>query len=338
MPRPTSPSAGASAAPARIAAEIRARHRFLVTSHARPDGDSIGSQLAMAFTLDALGKSVRIINRDPVPAPFAALPGAGRIEVAEAASGAYDALIVLECSDLDRPGIRGLGEYFILNIDHHLGNTSYGAVNWIDESAAACGEMVFEVVERLGVRLGREIATHVYVAVLTDTGSFRHSNITARTFEICRRVTEAGVVPAGIAGQVYDSSRVGKLRLIGEVLAGMTLAAGGRLAILHLDSAMLAATGCTQADTEGIINLPLTAREVEAVVMFKSFEPGETRVSLRSKAGVDVRQVALGYGGGGHRNAAGFSARGPIDQVRDTIVGRVREALDAAPVGEAPST
>ena len=175
----------------------------------------------------------------------------------------------MECSDLTRTGVAGLEGHFIINIDHHAGNRMYGALNWFDESAAACGEMVFDVIRALGVPLSREIATHIYLAILTDTGSFHHSNITPRTFDICRQTVEAGVNPAVMARRVFDSNSFGKLKLIGALLDDMELVDDGRLAVLYLDDEMLAACGCTNNDTEGVINLPLTAREIQAVVFFK---------------------------------------------------------------------
>src|ERR1700752_3838931 len=244
-----------------ICQAILRRQRFLLTSHARPDGYSIRSQLAMAYALEALGKQVRLVNADPAPDHYREFPGVDRIEIAGHSDADADALIVMECSDLARTGVTGLDSHYIINIDHHAGNRMYGALNWFDESAAACGEMVFDLIRALGVPLSREIATHIYLAILTDTGSFHHSNITPRTFDICRQTVEAGVNPAAMARRVFDSNSFGKLKLIGALLDSMELADEGRLAILYIDEAMLTSCGCTHNDTEGLINLPLTARE-----------------------------------------------------------------------------
>jgi len=306
---------------------ILSRRRFLLTSHARPDGDSIGSQLAMAYALDALGREVRIVNADPAPDHYREFPGLDRIEIGPHSDADADALIVMECSDLSRTGVTGLDRHFIINIDHHAGNKMYGAVNWFDESAAACSEMVFDVIRALGVPLTREIATHIYLAILTDTGSFHHSNITPRTFDICRQAVEAGVNPAAMARRVFDSNSFGKLKLIGALLDSMELIDDGRLAVLQMDDSMLQLCGCTHNDTEGVINLPLTAREIQAVVFFKIGANGEVRVSMRSKYDVDVRMVASGYGGGGHKNAAGFTVNGRLDDVRPEIVARLVAAI-----------
>ena len=312
----------------RIREEILRRQRFLITSHARPDGDSIGSQLAMAFALTALGKTVRIVNADPSPEHYQEFPGMDLIEIAPAASNLdVDCVIVMECSDLGRTGVAGLEGQFIVNIDHHAGNRMYGAINWHDESAAACGEMVFDLIALLGVPFSTEIATHIYLAILTDTGSFHHSNITPRTFDICRQCVEAGVNPAVMARRVFDSNSFGKLKLIGALLDDMELVDDGRLAVLRMDDEMLEQTGSTHNDTEGLINLPLTAREIQAVVFFKLGDNGDVRVSMRSKYDVDVRQVANAYGGGGHKNAAGFTVPGQVADVKPEIIEKLVDAI-----------
>ena len=312
----------------RLRDAIRRRQRFLVTSHARPDGDSIGSQLAMAFALDRLGKEVRIVNADAAPDHYQDFPGMDRIEIVERVdSSTADAVIVMECGDLARTGIAGLEHPFVVNIDHHAGNSMYGAINWHDESAAACGEMVFDAIQALDVPLTFEIATHIYLAILTDTGAFHHSNITPRTFDICRQTVEAGVNPAAMARRVFDSNSFGKLKLIGALLDRMELIDEGRLAVLYLDDGMLEACGCTHNDTEGLINLPLTAREIQAVVFFKVTPGDSVRVSMRSKYDVDVRKVANAFGGGGHKNAAGFTVEGQLADVRADILARIVAAI-----------
>jgi phosphoesterase RecJ-like protein len=314
----------------RVAAAIAARRRFVISSHARPDGDAIGSQLAMAYALRALGKQVRIVNADPASPPLMAFPGVADIEIATAVDGEYDAALIMECGDLARTGVEGLDRSFVVNIDHHPGNTGYGQINWFDSSAAACGEMVYDLVGALGVPLSCEIATHVYLAILTDTGSFHYSSISPRTFEICRATLEAGVDPVLVARHVYDSNSMGRLRLFGAVLNAMQLDASGRIAILYLDDAMARAAGGTYEDTEGLINLPLTVKEIQAVVFFKHLEGDQYRVSMRSKHDIDVSAVAKAFGGGGHKNAAGCPAAGPIDGLQKLFVERIEAAIGIA--------
>jgi phosphoesterase RecJ-like protein len=326
---PPSPTTTTNQVPVlQIVDAIRTRRRFVISSHARPDGDSIGSQLAMAFALRALGYEVRIVNADPAPAPLMAFPGVADIEIAERVDGDFDAAIIMECSDLARTGVAGLDQYFVINIDHHPGNAAYGRLNWFDATAAACGEMVHELVGALGVPLSREIATHIYVAILTDTGSFHYSSISPRTFDICRECLLAGVDPVLVARNVYDSNNMGRLKLFGAVLSAMQLDPTGRIAIVYLDHEMARAAGGTYEDTEGLINLPLTVKEIQAVVFFKQSEGEEYRVSLRSKGDIDIGAVAKEFGGGGHKNAAGCTVSGPIDGLQKLFIEKMERAID----------
>jgi phosphoesterase RecJ-like protein len=316
----------------RICNELRGRQRFLLTSHVRPDGDSIGSQLALAYALGRLGKQVRIVNCDPATAGLQAFPGVDSIEIADHVEGDYDAVVVLECGDLSRTGIAGLERFFIINIDHHPGNTMYGAINWFDGSAAACGEMVFDIITALGTSLTAEMATHIYLAILTDTGSFHYSSISPRTFDICRQTLEAGIDPVSIARTVFDSNSIGRLKLFGAVLSSIQLDESGRLAVIYLDREMARQAGGSYDDTEGLSNLPLTVKEIQAVAFFKEWDNGECRVSLRSKGDIDVCQVARRFGGGGHKNASGCTLPGPYWQAREIITGLVLDAIDRATV------
>jgi phosphoesterase RecJ-like protein len=317
-----------TAAIQRIVDAIRARRTFVLASHSRPDGDSIGSQLAMAYALRDLGKQVRIVNRDLAPGPLLAFPGVLDIEIAEEVSGDFDAAIIMECGDLARTGVAGLDRYFVINIDHHPGNAEYGAINWFDASAAACGEMVFELIKALGVSTSIDIGTHIYLAILTDTGSFHYGNMTPRMFDMCRQVIEAGVDPVAVARSVYDSNNMGRLKLFGSVLSAMQIDASGRIAIVYLDHEMARAAGGTYEDTEGLINLPLTVKEIQAVVFFKQVEGDEYRVSMRSKGDIDIGAVAKEFGGGGHKNAAGCTVEGAIDALQKTFLEKIEAAID----------
>jgi bifunctional oligoribonuclease and PAP phosphatase NrnA len=315
---------------ARIADEIRRRQRFVLSSHVRPDGDAIGSQLAMAFALWQLGKDVRLVNRDPAPGPLQVFPGVSTIEVAERIDDPGDAVIVMECGDLSRTGVEGFERGFVINIDHHLGNTNYGSLNWFDVGAAACGEMVFDLVKELGVPLSLEIATHVYIAIITDTGSFHYSSISPRTFDICRQCVEAGINPPAIAGAIYDSNNLGRLKLFGAVLSKMELDVSGRVATLYVDQTLATECGGTYEDTEGIVNLPLTVKEIEAVAFFKEVGPGDWRVSMRSKGDVDVNAIAKEFGGGGHKNASGCSANGSLGDLKLLFERKLVQQIEAA--------
>jgi phosphoesterase RecJ-like protein len=314
---------------------VRARQRFVLSSHTRPDGDSIGSQLAMAFALRAMGKDALVVNAGPAPPPLMAFPGVRDIRLAPSVEGDFEAAIIMECGDLGRTGVGGLERCFVINIDHHPGNTGYGQINWFDPGAAACAEMVYDLVRALGVPLSTTIATHVYLAILTDTGSFHYSGISTRTFEICRECVAAGVDPVLVARNVYDSNNMGRLKLFGAVLSAMQIDQTGRIAIVYLDHEMARAAGGTYEDTEGLINLPLTVKEIQSVVFFKQTEKDEYRVSMRSKGDIDIGAVAKEFGGGGHKNAAGCTVAGAIDALQKTFVEKILRAIDLQDAGTA---
>jgi len=310
-----------------IAAALKARQSFIVTSHARPDGDSIGSALALAFALEAIGKTVRVVGHDPAPAPYRACPGTDRIEVVARVDSPADAAVVLECSDVTRPDVAGLDRYFLVNVDHHVGNGMYGAVNWFDIGAAACGEMVADIIDALGVPWTQDIAANLYLAISTDTGSFRYGPITARTFDACRRIAETGVDLTRLSRQIFDSFGVGRVKLMGALLNTMELHHGSRMAVLYLDDDLLAESHATMDDVEGLVNLPLAAQEVVTVALFKRQADGAYRVSLRSKGDVDVRAVAVRWHGGGHKNASGCTLTGDYATLKGQMIDAVGEAI-----------
>jgi phosphoesterase RecJ-like protein len=316
-----------------IVEALRARQRFVLSSHSRPDGDSIGSQLAMAYALQAMGKTVTVVNADPAPPPLMAFPGVPGIRVAPSADGDFDAAIIMECGDLKRTGVTGLERFFVINIDHHPGNSGYGQINWFNAGAAACAEMVYEMVLALGVPLSKEIATHIYLAILTDTGSFHYSSMSTRTFEICRECLDAGVEPGQVARMVFDSNNLGRLKLFGAVLNLMQIDPSGRIATLHVDHEMMVAAGGSYEDTEGLVNMPLTVKDIVASVFFKQEHGNEYRVSLRSKGDIDVNAIAKVYGGGGHKNASGCTLTGALGELQKTLVRQLEGAIDARPAG-----
>jgi bifunctional oligoribonuclease and PAP phosphatase NrnA len=318
-----------------VVARLRVARQVVVSSHERPDGDAIGSGLAMALALRARGTDARMAMCDIPPASLQSFPAVDGLWITSKVDRAFDAALIMECSDLSRTGVAGLDRSPVLNVDHHPGNTHYGVVNWVDESAAACGELAFALIEALGVALTPEIATHLYLAILTDTGSFRFSHLTPRTFEIAARCVAAGADPEGIARTHYDSNRMARVHLFGSVLSAMRVGPSGRVALLTITPELAAAAGGSYDDTEGLINFPLSVKEVEAVAFFKQDEsPERWRVSLRSKGAVDVGRIASTRGGGGHRNAAACSLRGPKEALQADVLRALEQAV--ADVRSAP--
>jgi len=312
-----------------IVTHLRSGQHFLISSHQRPDGDAIGSAVGMALALRALGKHAEVVMDALPPHVLQPFPGVDQIRIAREVTETVDAALIMECSSLERTGVIGFDRSPVFNIDHHVGNTNYGTINWVDESAAACSELVFTLIEALGAQLTKDVATHIYLALLTDTGSFHFSHITPRSFEIARRCVEAGADPQWIARTHYDSSTLGRVRIFGRVLNTMQLDDSGRIAILTITRETAAAAGGSYDDTDGIINFPLSVKDIEAVAFFKEAGPGDWRVSMRSKGGTDVGAIARSYGGGGHKNAAGCSATGELARLQETFLTLISAAVNA---------
>jgi len=311
---------------------IEQKQRFMITSHIRPDGDGLGSGLALYWMLRSLGKDADVVLRDRVPPAYTVLPGSDLVLVQEDVTTAYDAAFIIECSDVERPGLASLKDQFVVNIDHHSTTVPFGDINWIDPTAAAVGEMIYNLCKALGTEVTKEIAECIYTALLTDTGSFHFSNTTERTLKIASELVRRGVEPARISQALFYSYPFSKIKLLGQVLANIQRDESGRIAWVTMDRAMMYEAGACEEDADGIVNHALAAGEVEAVAFFKELAPGAYRVSLRSKGKNNVAKVAETFGGGGHRNAAGCRITGEFEDVKRRVIEGLQTALGVAPV------
>ena len=309
---------------------IESKRRFAITSHVRPDGDSLGSSLGLYWLLQALEKDAEVIMRDPVPHSYQQLPGANDVRVTQSVDRSYDAVFVIECSDITRPGLIDLEKQFVVNIDHHSTTALFGAINWIDSTASAVGEMIYNLCKATGVRVTKEMAECVYTALITDTGSFHYSNTTERTFKVASELVRTGVKPAKTAESVFASYPWSRIQLMGAVLSTAKRDASGRVACMRQTAEMQKSAGASDEDADGFVNYPLTVGEVEAVALLKECAPGVYRTSLRSKGDVNVARVAELFGGGGHRNAAGCTLEGTWEEAEQRIVSLLRDAVDRA--------
>lgn len=321
----------ASAHPAEAVRRLKEAYRVLITCHRNPDGDALGSELALAEMASRMGVKSVIVNRDRTPANLSNLPGCDQISVADELPGdfpsAFDLVITVECPGLDRTGFDGLTQVPILNIDHHPANPAYGVVNFLDESSPAVGEMVWLMYAEAGLLPTKDAATNLFVALSTDTGDFRYSNATSRAFRAAAQMVEAGARPAQVANWVHNHRSLASVRLLGEALQSMKLFCGGKLAVITADRAAFERAGAGPEDTEEIVNIPRSIAGVEAVAYFKQWEDGVVRVSLRSRGDVDVRAVAEAFGGGGHVNAAGCAVEGRLETVEQDVAAAVARAL-----------
>jgi len=305
---------------------IREGERFLVCSHSGPDGDAVGSMLAMGMLLERMGKRADLVSADRVPVVHRWQPGANKIEKALRVHGPYDAAILLECDGVERTGLQGLEKFLLVNIDHHASGVEFAELNWIDHEAACVGEMVYRLFKAAGVALTPEAATCMYTTVLTDTGGFIYGGTRASTFELARALTLAGADPIRIAQQVYFSTPMSKLLLLGAALKN--LHREGRLAWLWITHEDMMRSCAVEEDCEGIVNYALSIVEVEAAVFLRELEEPRVRVSLRSKGKINVAAIAERLGGGGHENAAGCTLDGPLARAKDQIVGELKAALE----------
>ena len=300
--------------------------RFLVCSHAGPDGDAVGSMLAMGMMLEQMGKHADLVSADRVPINFRALPRADRIQKGLRVHGLYDAVILLECDGVERTRLQGLEAFYKVNIDHHATGVEFADLNWIDREAACVGEMVFRLFRAAGVALTAEAASCIYTTVLTDTGGFVYGGTRASTFELARELTLAGADPIKIAQQVYFSTPISKLLLLGAALKN--LHREGRFAWLWITQEDMARSCAAEEDCEGIVKYALSIAEVEVAAFLRELEEKRVRVSLRGKGRVNVAAIAERLGGGGHENAAGCTLDGPLMRAKEQIAGELRAALE----------
>lgn len=279
--------------------------------------------------LQQMGKQADMVTPDHVPVLYRGLPGAAGIRSAQRISGAYDAVILLECDGLERAGLAGLDNFFLINIDHHLSGRDYAHVNWIDRDAASVGEMVFRLAKAAGARITAEMATCLYTTLLTDTGGFTYGSIRASTFEMARELVLAGADPMRIAQEVCYSAPLSKMLLLGAALNN--LHRKGRVAWMWVTHQDMVWTGAVEEDCEGVVNYAIGMGGIEAAAFLRELTDGRVRISLRSKGKLDVAALAERLGGGGHENAAGLTFDGPLDHAIDEILGILQSAVAGVP-------
>src|SRR6266446_8558909 len=302
--------------------EIEQRSRFLLTSHARPDGDAIGSALACCQVLRAMGKEAKVVLRDGVPRVYQPLPFAEQVVQTERANGDYEAAIILECDSIQRTRLLGLESRFLINIDHHLSGCPFAHVNWIDPKAVATAEMVYRLAREAGVRISPEIATCLYTAVLTDTGSFMFQGTNEHTFGLARELVLAGADPAQCARNIYFAHSTAKMRLLGAALTN--LHRDEELAWISVTQQQMERCGAREEDCEGLVNYALAIQDVEVAAFFRELPDGRLRLSLRSKGQWNVAAVAEHFGGGGHQCASGCSLDGPLSTATARVLAELR--------------
>jgi bifunctional oligoribonuclease and PAP phosphatase NrnA len=303
----------------------------LCLGHVHPDGDVLGTLFGLGLALGAAGASVAFGGPHPIPDTLSFLPGADRWQVWKSAPTTFDIIVMTDCPNPNRSeglleGARGL-ETRVLNIDHHPDNRRYGTIDWIDPSAAATGEMVFDLVRALGLRVTPAVALNLFTAIHTDTGSFRYSNTTPRTFRIAAELAAAGAEPALVSDRLYQQRAGDSLVQLGEVLRRVEISEDGQVAWLCVPNGLVSREFL---ESEDLVGYPRSVRGVKVAVLFTEDGPGKIKASLRGKGDVPVNAIAHRFGGGGHENAAGCTISGTLAEASAALLTVVRESLGAA--------
>ena len=317
----------------KIIATIQQSQKVFVASHVRPDGDAVGALLTMGKLVEALGVPVEVYNESPIPAVYRFLPGVEIVSHEPAVCDGCDTAVILDCGSFERIGEAVVTKVemlpVIINIDHHVTNSGYGHIPWVEPAACSTAELVYDLIGAANIELTPQMAWALYTGILTDTGSFRFSNTSQKAFAICEKLVGLGVEPSEVSRHVYGRYSMGRIKLLNLALDAIEISANGKVSMMVLTRQMLEKTGTRPEDVEGLINY---ARRIEDVRLAALIQEdvndngnGGYQVSLRSDGQVDVAAIATQYGGGGHPNAAGFSGKGRIAEMKAQIMALAAE-------------
>lgn len=302
--------------------KINESSKIALSFHSSPDGDSIGSSLALMQGLRGIGKKVYIVSKENIPANYRFLPYADEISSeTKNIKPDTDLVVILDCGNVERINIEdGLSnrKFTLINVDHHVSNDYYGDLNYVDTKASSMGEIVFELLQLSGITITKDIAKCIYTSILTDTGSFRHSNTTSKTHVIVSKLLETEIDFSEIHRLIFDNKEYSRIKLMGKAIESMYLTCDNKVSIIKITNDMFKELGIEDTDTSEIASLGLKINSVEVAVVLKEAKDG-TKISFRSKSFVDVRKVAEIYGGGGHIKAAGAFLKTSIYEVEDII-------------------
>jgi len=318
----------------KILEEIRQHRSICVVGHIRPDGDCIGSQLALTLALQTQGLDVTCWNQDPVPPKLRFMDPKGILQVPTEGK-AFDCVIAVDAASFERLGTAAAAtenSKVLINIDHHPSNTRYGDLNWIASQASSSGEMIFQLIKAARWTLSAEMADCLFTAISTDTGSFQYPSTSPDTFETAGELVKKGADIAHICDEVYQSYSLSRVRLLKRVYNQFKLTEENRIAYLWLKKSDFAKSGATREDTEGLIDHIRAIEPVVVACLFEEIEPGEVRISLRSKhPEVNVNEIAKQFGGGGHKAASGARMEGKPMTIQRRVIASIRKALQAVP-------
>ncbi len=316
--------------PEQIIKVIKQHRTFLITSHIRPDGDALGSELALYGVLKDLGKEALVYNRDQTPDNYRFLPGSDSIVHELSAAEKYEVVFILDCSDLERIGDRAVligGMPLIVNIDHHVSNPGFSPLALIDREASSTGEILYRLFRQMDVSISRDVANNLYAAIMTDTGGFRYRNTKSETLHAAGYLVERGADPQWLSENIYENTPPAKIRLMAEALDTLTFSLEGKAADIVVSLASLAAAGARSEHVEGLVDIPRTIRGVVVSMLYLELEEGHYKLSLRSQGNTNVEQVARHFGGGGHTNAAACKIKGSLESIKGQVAAALRKVV-----------
>ena len=308
---------------------LRKAPKVALFSHVSPDGDCIGSMLAIGLALEKMGKEVSFYNPNPVPSYLSFLPGSSRISQ-ELPNPQAKVLLFVDCTDLGRVNLSRSeisGDSTVLNLDHHISNLFFGDINWVDAQASAAGELVLTLISQLGVEMDVDIATNLYTAIVTDSGCFEYSNTTAQTHRLTADLLDIGVDFSRIHHNIFNQKPLAQIKLLQCALDGLEIYADGQFALMILSAEDFKKSGAEQEMSEGLVNHVRSIAGVEVAVLLKEVGPQEIKAGLRSNLWLNVNEIAALFGGGGHQRAAGCTLRIPMAEAKQRMTTAVEEAL-----------
>ncbi len=311
-----------------IKKELKKAHNILLISHIDPDGDSLGSMLAIFQMLSIQGKNVVMYCEDPVPEVYDFLPNASEI-IHEITHKNFDLVITLDAGSLKRAGkinLRGLGRK-IINIDHHIDNTLYGDINLVEKSSS-CGEIIFNLAKAISMPIDKETAICLYTAIMTDTGSFRYNNTSLATFKTVQELYAKGINVSDIASKVYDNKPIGSLRILAKALENIKVSASGKIAHSTVTEEMQKKAGAKEEDLAGLIDKIRSVKGVEVAFLIRSFKNNQVKVNFRSKSDIDVQKIAKSLGGGGHPRSSGAIFESSLEEAEKKILASIKKAAN----------
>lgn len=308
---------------------INEKKRFLITSHADPDGDSLGSQIALYRALKESGKEAVIINQGAMPSKYRFLDRDGIVSFRrDNLDFSPEAVFILECPSLDRIGfVRELipGSAVTVNIDHHPDNTEYADINLVDVESSAVGETLYLMFKAGNIKITRETAIPLYAAIVSDTGRFRFGSTTSRSMRAAANLVDLGANPKSISDSIFSDYAPETIRLLGHTLAGLRLEADGKIGYVTITRKSLEDFGAVIENSEGFVDSILAISGIHLGLMFKEISENKVKVSVRSQNGCDAAAFARSFNGGGHVNAAGFSLDGNLDEAVNLVIGRAKD-------------